>query len=133
VPLVALPGAGALLLLGVFAASPYMAVAALAACFAAVELTEGPFWAATMYVARSDSMSATGILNTGGNVGGLIGIPIVAYLSSHGARTAAFAIGTAFALASAAAWLGVDTTRPMAEAPAADGPAADALATVRST
>jgi ACS family glucarate transporter-like MFS transporter len=128
VPLVALPAAGALLLLGIFATSPYSAVAALAGCFAAVELTEGPYWAATMYVARSDSMSATGILNTGGNLGGLIGIPIVANLSGHGAWTAAFAIGTAFALASAAAWLGVDTTRPLVEAPAADGLGADALA-----
>jgi ACS family glucarate transporter-like MFS transporter len=132
VPLVALPAAGALLLLGVFAASPYMATAALAACFAAVELTEGPYWAATMYVARSDSMSATGILNTGGNVGGLIGIPIVAYLSGHGAWIAAFAIGTAFALTSAAAWLGVDTTRPAAEPPSAEELAAQALAAVRS-
>lgn len=55
VPLVALPGAGGLLLLGVFGASPYMAVVALAGCFAVVELTEGPFWAATMYVACNDS------------------------------------------------------------------------------
>ncbi len=111
VPLVALPAAGVLLLLGVFAHSPYVAVIALATCFAAVEFTEGPYWAATMYVARSDSMTATGILNTGGNLGGLIGIPIVAYLSGHGAWTAAFVIGTAFAAASAVAWMGVDTTR----------------------
>jgi predicted MFS family arabinose efflux permease len=82
-----------------------------------VELTEGPYWAATMYVARSDSMSATGILNTGGNLGGLIGIPIVAYLSGRGDWTAAFVIGTAFAMASAAAWMGVDTTRHIADAP----------------
>jgi MFS transporter, ACS family, glucarate transporter len=125
VPLIALPGAGALLLLGVFAASPYMATAALAACFAAVELTEGPYWAATMYVARSDSMSATGILNTGGNVGGLVGIPIVAYLSSHGAWTPAFAIGAVFALVSAAAWLGVDTTRVVGDGSVGSDPATD--------
>jgi ACS family glucarate transporter-like MFS transporter len=116
-PLVALPAAGALLLFGVFSHSPYLAVIALAGCFAAVELTEGPYWAATMYVARSDSMSATGILNTGGNLGGLIGIPIVAYLSGRGDWTAAFVIGTGFAMASAAAWMGVDTTRHIADAP----------------
>ena len=65
-----------------------------------------------MFVARADTMSATGILNTGGNVGGLIGIPIVAYLSGHGAWTAAFVIGTLFAVLGAAAWLGIDATRP---------------------
>jgi ACS family glucarate transporter-like MFS transporter len=111
VPLIALPAAGVLLLLAVFSRNPYMAVIALAACFAAVEFTEGPYWAAAMYVARSDSMTATGILNTGGNIGGLIGIPIVAYLSARGAWTAAFVIGTVFAAVSAVAWMGVDTTR----------------------
>jgi MFS family permease len=64
-----------------------------------------------MFVARADTMSATGILNTGGNVGGLIGIPIVAYLSGHGAWTAAFVVGTVFAVLGAAAWLGIDATR----------------------
>jgi predicted MFS family arabinose efflux permease len=72
-----------------------------------------------MFVARQDTMTATGVLNTGGNIGGLIGIPIVAYLSGHGAWTAAFALGTLFALAGAASWLGVDATRPFA----ADEPA----------
>jgi ACS family glucarate transporter-like MFS transporter len=112
VPLVALPAAGLLLLVAVYAGNPYGAVLALALCYAVVELTEGSYWAATMFVARADTMSATGILNTGGNVGGLIGIPIVAYLSGHGHWTAAFVLGTLFALLGAAAWLGIDATRP---------------------
>jgi predicted MFS family arabinose efflux permease len=87
-------------------------VVALALCYGIVELTEGSYWAATMFVARADTMSATGVLNTGGNVGGLIGIPIVAYLSGHGAWTAAFVIGTLFALAAAACWMGIDALRP---------------------
>jgi sugar phosphate permease len=111
VPLVSLPAAGALLLVAVYAPNPYDSVIALALCFATLELNEGPYWAATMYVARGDTMSATGILNTGGNIGGVIGIPIVAYLSGHGAWTAAFVIGTVSALIATVAWLGVDTTR----------------------
>jgi len=116
VPLVSLPAAGILLLVAVYSHSPYAAVVALALCYAAVELNEGPYWAATMYVAGSDTMSATGILNTGGNIGGLIGIPIIAYLSGHGAWTAAFVTGTVFALFAAVAWIGVDTTRRAADA-----------------
>ena len=46
---------------------------------ATVELNEGPFWAAAMRVSGSHTMTATGLLNTGGAAGGLIGIPIVAY------------------------------------------------------
>jgi MFS transporter, ACS family, glucarate transporter len=112
VPLVALPTAGVLLLAAVYAGNPYGAVLALALCYAVVEMTEGSYWAATMFVARADTMSAAGVLNTGGNVGGLIGIPIVAYLSGHGHWTAAFVIGTLFALLGAVAWLGIDATRP---------------------
>jgi sugar phosphate permease len=118
-PLVALPAAGALLLATVHLGNPYGAVVALALCYGVIELTEGSYWAATMFVARADTMSATGVLNTGGNIGGLIGIPIVAYLSGHGAWTAAFVIGTLFALVGAACWLGIDATRPFA----ADEPA----------
>jgi ACS family glucarate transporter-like MFS transporter len=111
VPLISLPAAGILLLVAVNAANAYLAVAALALCFACVELNEGPYWAAVMHVARGDTMSATGLLNTGGNVGGLIATPIVAYLSGQHSWTAAFVIGSAFAFASAAAWLLVDPTR----------------------
>jgi ACS family glucarate transporter-like MFS transporter len=115
VPLVALPASGALLLVTVYAGNAYGAVLTLALSYAIVELTEGSYWAATMYVARADTMSATGVLNTGGNVGGLIGIPIVAYLSGHGHWSAAFAVGTLFALVGAAAWLGIDASRPFIE------------------
>src|SRR5262249_49767170 len=84
VPMIALPATGALLLVTVNLSNPYAAVVALALAYFVVELTEAPFWASTMFVARADTMSAGGVLNTGGNGGGLIGIPIVAYLSGSG-------------------------------------------------
>jgi MFS transporter, ACS family, glucarate transporter len=119
-PLVSLPAAGLLQLLAVDAANAYIAVAALALCFAAVELNEGPFWAAIMHVGRSDAMAAGGLMNTGGNAGGLIATPVVAYFSGHHAWTTAFLIGAAFAIASGALWLLVDPTRSVAgEAPQA--------------
>jgi MFS transporter, ACS family, glucarate transporter len=111
VPLCSLPAAAVLLFVAVGAGNAYLAVVALALCFAAVELNEGPYWAAIMHVGRADTMAASGILNTGGNAGGLIATPVVAYLSGHQAWTLAFVIGAAFALVSAAAWLLVDPTR----------------------
>jgi sugar phosphate permease len=111
IPLLSLPAAGLLQFAAVGATNPYLAVLALALCFAAVELNEGPYWAAIMHVGRSDSMAAGGLLNTGGNFGGLICTPIVAYLSGHQAWTPAFLIGTGFAAVSAALWLVVDPTR----------------------
>ena len=113
-PLVALPAAGLLLLVTVHLGNPYGAVGTLALCYGVIELTEGSYWAAPMFIARADSMTATGVLNTGGNIGGLIGIPIVAYLSGHGAWTAAFVIGTLFAFLAAVCWMGIDASRPFA-------------------
>jgi MFS transporter, ACS family, glucarate transporter len=121
-PLISLPAAGVLQFVAVDAANAYLAVAALALCFACVELNEGPYWAAIMHVGRADAMAASGLLNTGGNAGGLVATPIVAYLSGHHAWTPAFLIGTGFAMVSAAAWLLVDPTRRVGSD--ASGPAA---------
>ena len=113
-PLISLPAAAVLLFVTVDAASPHVAVAALALCYAAVELNEGPYWAAIMHIGRGDTMAAGGVLNTGGNLGGVIATPVVAYLSGQHAWTAAFLIGAALAVASAAAWLLVDPLRGVA-------------------
>jgi MFS transporter, ACS family, glucarate transporter len=123
VPMVALPVSGVLLLVTVNLSNPYAAVVALALSYGIVELCEGPFWGGTMFVARADTMSATGVLNTGGNAGGLIGIPIVAYLSGHGQWTVAFVIGAVFSVLGAVAWLGIDADErfdPPAEIDAAE-------------
>ncbi len=113
IPMVALPLSGVLLLLTVHLGNPYGAVAAMACAYAVVELSEGAYWGATMFVARRDCMAAGGVLNTGGNAGGLIGIPVVAYLSGSGHWTAAFVVGAAFSAAGAALWLGIEADRPL--------------------
>jgi ACS family glucarate transporter-like MFS transporter len=111
-PLIAMPVAAALLLISVDAANPYWAVAGLALCFAAVELNEGAYWGAAMTVGRGDTMAVSGVMNTGGNLGGIIGIPIIAYLSGEHLWRSAFVIGAGFAVASAAAWLGIAVDQP---------------------
>ena len=105
VPLVTLPLVGILLLLAMRAPNPYLAVIALTFAFAGVESNEGSYWAANMSIARADTMAAGGVLNTWGNLGGVVGIPIVGWLTSHGNWYGAFAVGTAFAFAAAALWL----------------------------
>jgi ACS family glucarate transporter-like MFS transporter len=111
-PLVAMVCAAALLLLAVNASNPYLAVAALASCFGAVELTEGAFWGAGMTVGRGDTMAVCGFMNTGGNLGGIIGIPIVAYFSGLHSWNTAFFVGMGFAVLSALAWLGIRVEEP---------------------
>jgi MFS transporter, ACS family, glucarate transporter len=108
VPLVALPTAAALLLFAVNATNPYWAVVALASCFGVVELTEGAYWGAGMTLGRGDAMAVCGFMNTGGNLGGIISIPVVGYLSQRHLWHAAFSIGVGFALVGALAWLAID-------------------------
>ena len=72
-PLVTLPLAALFLYLTVSLASPYWAIAALCLGFACVELNEGNYWGVAMRLAPNDAMAATAVLNTGGNLGGVIG------------------------------------------------------------
>jgi ACS family glucarate transporter-like MFS transporter len=108
VPLLSLPVAGALLLVTLQVATPYAAVATLTAAFFMVEITEGAYGAAIMHVARSDVAAAFGVLNTGGNIGGILAQPVMGLLTSSGAWGGAFASGTVFAVAAAVLWLAID-------------------------
>jgi ACS family glucarate transporter-like MFS transporter len=117
IPLTALPLAGLLLMYAVNASNPYLAVAALALCYGFVELTEGAYWGAGMTVGRGDTMAVCGFMNTGGNLGGIIGIPIVAYFSSQQLWSTAFLVGLGFAVVGALAWLGIDVEAVDAAAP----------------
>jgi sugar phosphate permease len=108
-----MPLSGVLLLVAIYSRNPYVAVAALTLSFAALESTEGPFWAGTMRIAQADTMAATGVFNTGANFGGVIGIPIVAYLSGHHAWNAAFISGFIVAAVSGLVLFGVDPSRTL--------------------
>jgi nitrate/nitrite transporter NarK len=114
VPLISLPMAALLLLGTVSVATPWTAVLALGLAFACIEVNEGAYWAAVMQVARSDTAAAAGVLNTGGNVGGVVCQPVVAYLSGAGGWDVAFATGAVMASVAAALWLFVET-QPLRE------------------
>jgi MFS transporter, ACS family, glucarate transporter len=118
VPVVTLPLGGLLLFAGVEFANPYLAVGALSLAFAAIEMTEAAYSAATTAVAREHTMAAWGVVGTGGNLGGVIGTPLVAVLSAHHAWTAAFLTGTAFAIVSGVLWFWIDGGRPLQTGPA---------------
>jgi MFS transporter, ACS family, glucarate transporter len=107
-PLLALPVSGLALVAAASAPNAICAEIALCAAFAAVEVTEGIYWAAAMRIAGSDSMLATGILNTGGNIGGIIGTPVVAMLTAKHSWDTAFLAGAACAVFAALLWFGVD-------------------------
>jgi len=103
-PLVSLPLAAALLVAIPQSPSTAFAVAALTLAFFAIELNEGAYWAATMAIARADTGAATGVLNTGGNIGGMVCQPLVAALVAVGHWEFAWWTGAAFAAVAALLW-----------------------------
>ena len=111
-PLLALPCAGLFLWLTGIAGDASLAVAALCLAFGCCEITEGPFWSVTMRLAPSDSMAATAVLNTGGNLGGVVATPAIAALSANHQWHAVFAIGALASLAAAGLWFWVDIAQP---------------------
>jgi nitrate/nitrite transporter NarK len=114
VPLAALPGAAVLLLCGTYASSIPIAVGCFVLAYGCQQLNEGPVAAATMQIARADSMSGFGVINTGGNLGGVLLYPLLGYLSGRGEWNLAFVIAAGCCLASAILWLLVRADRRFA-------------------
>jgi sugar phosphate permease len=52
------------------------------------------------------------VLNTGGNLGGVVATPAIAALSANHQWQAIFALGAATSLGAAALWFWVDVARP---------------------
>ena len=117
VPLVVLPAAGLLLLSGTYVGNALLAVGCFVLAYGCVELNEGPVAAATMQIARADSMSGFGVINTGGNLAGVLLYPLLGYLSGRGEWNLAFLIAAGCCLASAVLWLLVCADHRFAPAP----------------
>jgi len=92
------------LLAGVYAINPYVAVSLLSLCFGFTQFTEGAFWSATTYAAGPHTSTATGVLNTGGNAAGFLA-PVVGMMVDQFGWLATLASGSVFALTGAAMWL----------------------------
>jgi ACS family glucarate transporter-like MFS transporter len=111
-PVLTLPLAGALLLLSVHVASAWVALAGLSLAFGLLETNEGPFWAASMEIGRQDAVAAGAILNTGGNLGGIVATPLIAAISGGGDWNTPFIAGAGCALLSALIWLCINPAAP---------------------
>jgi ACS family glucarate transporter-like MFS transporter len=120
VPMLALPTATVFLVLTGAVASAYLAVVVLCLAFFFTELTEGPYWAATMRMAPTEVMAATGILNTGGNLGGVIATPTIAALSSGRHWMAVFSLGAVLMIAAAILWAFIDAKEMRRISPTAE-------------
>jgi len=108
-----------LLLAGIHAVNPYVAVGLLSLCFGFQQFTEGPYASAATYVGGPHASTAFGVVNTGGNAAGFLA-PVIGLMVDRAGWFWTLAGGSAFALVGAGLWLLVDVERvPKRRCPAA--------------
>ena len=90
-------------------------VVLLCICFACNQLSEAPFWVATMAVSGRHAPVATGILNTGGNLPGIVGGMLVPVIANLLGWEAAIMTGSVFAIIGAVLWIFIRADKPMGE------------------
>jgi ACS family glucarate transporter-like MFS transporter len=101
------------LYIGAASDNAVITVVLLCICFAFNQLTEAPFWVATMAVSGEHAPVATGVMNTGGNLPGIVGgmlVPVIANLLSW---EAAIMTGSLFAIIGALLWIFIRADEPM--------------------
>jgi ACS family glucarate transporter-like MFS transporter len=99
------------LVLGAIANQAYMAVAALALCVGFAEATEGAFWSTASEAGGSLAGTACGILNTFGNLGGVVSTALVPILVREFGWVVALGSGSLFAVLAAATWVLIGAER----------------------
>lgn len=105
--------AAGLLFFGATAKNPYLAVVFLSLSFGSTQLTEGPYWAAAIFVSSKHASAATGVLNTGGNVVGGIGALLVPITAEAFGWVPALATGSVFAIVGVGLWFFIRADKPM--------------------
>ena len=87
------------------------AVALMSLALGCSGVSDVTFWAATIDVAGEEVGAACGILNAGGNVGGLIAPVSTPYIAARAGWSWGLYFGSAMALVGSLTWLGVACTR----------------------
>ena len=85
----------------------------LTVCYSFLTFTDCIYWQGATYVAGRYTSSAGGILNTGGNLAGIVGTPLTALLFAQLGWTVALGAGVVFALLGATLWLFIRVDEPL--------------------
>lgn len=114
--IVCLGAAAVLLLVGARVGAPLPAILCLSLAVGFLMSTEGPFWSTTVEVAGEHAGAAGGIMNTAGNLGGVISTALAPVLVQRFGWFETFALCAGLAIVAGLIWLAirVDETMPMA-------------------
>jgi len=113
IPIIGLLVAAGLILAAGMARNPYVAVVLLSLCLGFQQLTDAPYWGATIAVSGRHASAACGVLNTGGNTVGGVGALLVPVTVEALGWIPAMATASAFAILGALLWLWIRCDRPL--------------------
>ena len=100
-------GAAVFLVIGARVENGYLAAAVLAVCTALILGVEGPYWATANQISGKNVGFTGGLLNTGGNLGGVISPTLTPLIAQHFGWIHALDFAGLVALGAAALWLSV--------------------------
>jgi ACS family glucarate transporter-like MFS transporter len=101
-----------LLVAGAYAANSCVAVGLLALCFGFTQFTEGAYWSGATYVGGGQAAATAGVLNTGGNLPGILA-PVVGFMVDQLGWLPTLTSGAVFAPIGAGLWLLIRTDLPV--------------------
>jgi ACS family glucarate transporter-like MFS transporter len=106
---------GTLLFVGAKAASAWIAVASISLSVSFLQSTEGPYWSTAIDAAGPHAGGTGGVLNTAGNLGGVVSTSLMPVLVHSFGWIGALASGSLFAFIASILWLLVGTSAPEPE------------------
>jgi ACS family glucarate transporter-like MFS transporter len=113
VPMACQIGAALFLCLGARVENGYAAAGVLAVCTGLIMAVEGPYWATGNQLSAKNVGFVGGLLNTGGNLGGVISPTLTPLIAQHFGWVRALDFAAVVALGAAALWLTVIPSRKL--------------------
>ena len=111
VPVAACCLSALLLAAGASGLSTFLTVTLLSLAFGCAASAEGPFWASAIDAGRDAVGVSCGIMNTGGNFGGMLAPIVTPIIARHFGWTWGLYVASAVVLSGVAAWFFIDMER----------------------
>jgi MFS family permease len=118
VPLVGMIGSAILLIAGASGLGTFATVTLLSLALGFCASAEGPFWASAINIGGRHAGAAGGILNTGGNIGGILAPILTPWFAVRFGWSAGLYVGSLVVLLGMVAWFFIDAGAHYVEEPA---------------
>lgn len=117
VPIVGLLASAGLLFMATRAEQPAAVVGLFFLAHAAIGLCEAPTWVAALEIGGKNCATSAAIVNTGGNLGGMLAPVITPYVAREYGWNAGFVVASIVCLVGVVQWFGVRLVTPTSTGP----------------